>query len=98
PHLLEHDAELDEREALTAVGLGQVETLEAELLRHLLPDGFVVPLGRLHEAPHLRRRRLRLHEFADGLAELLLLLREREVHRFPLRLAARAGARAPARR
>src|SRR5262249_60469127 len=27
--------------------------------------------------------RLRLHEFADGLAELLLLLREREVHVSP---------------
>src|SRR5205823_3601189 len=81
--LLEHDAELDEREALTAVGFGDVQALEPELLRHLLPHRLVVALGRLHQAPHLRRRRFRLHESADGLAELLLLLREREVHVSP---------------
>src|SRR5437763_873367 len=83
PPPLEHDAELDEREALTAVGFGDVQALEPELLRHLLPHRLVVALGRLHEASYLRRRRLRLHESADGLAELLLLLREREVHVSP---------------
>ena len=52
-HLLEHDAELDEREALAAVLLGDVQALEPELLGHLRPDRGVVALGGLHEPAHL---------------------------------------------
>src|SRR4029079_19634021 len=80
-HLLEHDAELDEGEALAAVLLGDVEALEAELVRNLRPHRGVVALGGLHEPAHLGRGRLRLHELADGVAQLLLLFREGEVHR-----------------
>lgn len=79
-HLLEDDAELDEGEALAAVGLGDVQALEAELLGHLLPDPGVVALAGLHEAAHLGGGRLLLHEAPDGLAELFLLLGEGEVH------------------
>src|SRR4029079_8878602 len=80
-HLLEHDAELDEGEALAAVLLGDVEALEAELVRHLRPDRGVVALGGLHEPAHLGRGRLRLHELADGVAQLLLLFPEGELYR-----------------
>jgi hypothetical protein len=96
-HLLEHDPELDEAEALAAVGLGDVEALETQLLGHLLPHGFVEALGRLHEPTHLRLRRLRLQEAPHGVPKLFLLFREREVH-LPLLNVAPAGARAPALR
>src|SRR5581483_7242954 len=54
--------------------------LEPELLGHLLPDAFVVALGRLHQPADLGRRRLVLEEPPDGLAQLLLLFRKGEVH------------------
>ena len=79
-HLLEHDAELDEAEPLPAVGLRDVEALQPELLGHLGPDGGVVAVGRLHEAPDLGLGALGLQELADGVPQLVLLVREREVH------------------
>ena len=72
-HLFEHDAELDPREPLAAVLLGDVEALETELVRHLAPHRGVVALIGLHEPPNLRRRRLRLEETPDCVAELVLL-------------------------
>ena len=81
PMLLEHDAELDEREALAAVLLGDRQALQAELVRHLRPDRRVVALGRLHEPAHLALGALRLEELPHGVAQLVLLFREREVHR-----------------
>ena len=77
-HLLEHDPELDPREALPPVLLGDVQALEPELVRHLRPDGGVVPVVGLHQAADLGRRRLRLQEATHGVSELLLLLGERE--------------------
>ena len=79
-HLLEHDAELDEGEALPAVLLGDVEALEAELVGHLAPHRGVVALGGLHQPADLGRRRLRLEESTHGVAQLLLLVGEGEVH------------------
>ena len=79
-HLLEHDAELDEREALPAVRLGEMEALQAELLGHLLPHRGVVSLVGLHEPADLGRRRLRREEAAHRVAQLVLFLRERESH------------------
>ena len=79
-HLLEHDAELDEGEALAAVLLGDGETLEPELLAHLLPDRGVVALGRLHEAAHFRLGRLGLEELPHRAPQLFLLLGKSEVH------------------
>ncbi len=52
-HLLEDHGELDVAESDAAVLLGNGDGLEAELFPHLLPDGRVVALGRLHEPPHL---------------------------------------------
>src|SRR4029077_18965007 len=60
--------------------LGDDEALEAELLAHLLPDGGVVAVFGLHQAPDLGLGRLLVEEGADGLAELFLLLAEGEVH------------------
>ena len=79
-HLFEHDAELEEGEALTAVLLGDVEALQAELVRHLAPHRGVVALGRLHQPSHLARRRLRLEEPTHRIAQLFLLVGEGEVH------------------
>ena len=95
-HLLEHDAELDEREALAAVLLGDVEALEAELVGHLAPHRGVVALGGLHETPHLGRRRLRLEEATDGVAQLVLLVGEGEVHDWGPRCAQWSDAAANA--
>ena len=44
------------------------------------PHRGVVALGGLHEAAHLGRRRLRLQEAAHGVAQLVLLFGEGEVH------------------
>ena len=79
-HLLEHDAELDEREALAAVLLGDRERLEAELLAHLLPDRGVVALGGLHQPADLGLRRLGLEELPHRAPQFFLLLGEGEVH------------------
>ena len=79
-HLLEHDAELDEREALAAVLLGDGEPLQTELVAHLLPHRRVVALGGLHQPPDLGLGRLGLEELTHGVAQLLLLLGEGEVH------------------
>ena len=79
-HLLHHDAELHEREALAAELLGDVKALEAELVGHLAPHRGVVALGGLHEPAHLGGGRLRLEEATDGVAQLLLLVGEGEVH------------------
>ena len=79
-HLLEHDRQLHEREPLAAVLLGDVDALEAELVGHLAPHRGVVPLGGLHEPAHLARRRLGVEESANGVAQLVLLFGEREVH------------------
>src|SRR4030095_6680159 len=79
PHLLEHDAELEEAEALAADGLGQVDALEPQLRRHLLPEGGVVARGKREHAAQLGRRRLLLEEAPQHGAELLLLVAEGEV-------------------
>jgi glycosyltransferase involved in cell wall biosynthesis len=79
-HLLEHDAELDVAEARTAVLLGDVETLQAHLLAHLLPDTGVVAVVGLHLLSDRRLGALGLHERTDGGAELFLFLGECEVH------------------
>ena len=73
-------AELDEREPLAAVLLGDVEALEPELVGHLVPHRGVVALGGLHQPAHLARRRLRLQEPPHGVAQLVLLFGEGEVH------------------
>ncbi len=41
-HLFEDDAELDERKALAAILLWDLDSCEAELLSHLVPDSLVV--------------------------------------------------------
>ena len=79
-HLLEHDAELDEREALAAELLGDRERLQPELLAHLLPHRRVVALGGLHEPPDLGLRRLGLEELPHRAPQFFLLLGEGEVH------------------
>src|SRR5262249_31168375 len=80
PHLLEHDELLDGTTARTAELLGNRQSLKAELLRHLRPDGAVVPLLGLHQPPDLARRRLLFEEPAQATPELLVLLGERERH------------------
>ena len=79
-HLLEHDGELDEGEALAAVLLRDDQALEAELVGHLAPHGGVVALVGVHEAADLGLGRLALEELAGDAAELFLLLGEGEVH------------------
>ena len=79
-HLLEHDAELDEREALAAVLLGDREALQHELLAHLLPHRGVVALGRLHQTAYFRLGRLGLEELPHRAPQLFLFLGEGEVH------------------
>ena len=79
-HLLEHDAELHPREALAAVGLGDVQALEPQLVGHLRPDRGVVALGRLHQPPHLGLGALGLQELPHGVTQLVLLFGKSEVH------------------
>ena len=80
-HLLEHDAELDEREALAAVLLGDVRGSAA---RARWPSAST-PRGRSPRSVSMSRRtsvdgRLGLEELAHGVAQLFLLLGEGEVH------------------
>src|SRR3546814_6842054 len=56
-HLLEHDGELDEGEALAAELLGDDEALEAELVGHLAPDLLVVALFGVHQPTDLGDRK-----------------------------------------
>ena len=79
-HLLEHDGELDEGEALAAELLGDDEALQAQLVGHLAPHGGVVALVGVHQATDLGLGRLALEELAGDAAELFLLLGEGEVH------------------
>ena len=79
-HFLEHDAELDEGEALAAVLLGDDETLETHLLGHLLPDRLVVTDLGVHELADGRLGGLLLHERSDEATELFLFLGEGKVH------------------
>ena len=67
-HLLEHHGELDEREALATELLGDDEALQAHLLTHLAPDGFVVALLGVHEPAYLGFGRLLVEERPHGAA------------------------------
>ncbi len=52
-HLLEDDREFYEREALSAVFLGDVDPGESEFVRELLPNVGVEAFRRFHEPPDL---------------------------------------------
>ena len=79
-HLLEHDGELHEGEALAAELLGDDQALQPELVGHLAPHGGVVALVGVHQATDLGLGRLALEELAGDAAELFLLLGKGEVH------------------
>ena len=65
---------LRRRVALAEQHAHQGRPLQAHLLAHLAPHRGVVALGRLHQAAHLRRRRLRLEESTHGVAQLFLVV------------------------
>jgi hypothetical protein len=78
--LLQHDGELDEREAAAAELLRDGEALQAELAGHLLPHRAVVP-GRVgHQGPHRRGGRLGGEEAAHRCPKFVLLRGEHEFH------------------
>ena len=89
PHLFERDAEFDEAEALSAVRLGQRESVQPEFLRHLLPGAAIETRGCLREPAHLRGRPALLEEAPHHAAKLVLFFAEREIHVVPLRCCAR---------
>ena len=80
--LLEQRNEIDRAEAEAVVFLGNHEREPSELLGHARPGlGVVAELG-LHRGPNLLGRRFAREEAACGLAELVLLVGESEVHRW----------------
>ncbi len=78
----------EEAEALAAVRLGQRESVQPELLRHLLPDAAIETGWCLRELAHVGGRPALLEEAPHHGAKLVLFVAEREIHWIPrLRLA-----------
>ena len=80
PHLFHHDRELHGSEPRSAVSLGCDEPRERHLGRQTLPDARLEAALGLHGRAHGGFARFLLEKSADGLPQLLVLFREREVH------------------
>src|SRR5262249_55463546 len=80
PHLLQHDPELAEAEALPAISLGNMDRRLAKLLVELTPGLAVEALVGRHQAPHLLGPRGRLERAPQAGAEFVLLPGEAESH------------------
>ncbi len=81
PHLLDHDGDLGQREALAALGLGQVQS-QPPLGGHLLPHRRRVRgrSGCLGHRPRLARRAVGLEPPLHGAPERLVLLGDGDRH------------------